>query len=496
VVVSLAGSTFPGERAAALPASVPRWHVSPRVDLLAYAFSWVPIVVLLLFVFDAAHPYWFVPFILTTLITDLHRHYTLPYVYLDGEVRRQYPLRFFLLPAVLLLCWTQSPALGRSEQSLSVPQVGAILAWVVLGLQLVRQDRGGREQWTRKLPCVALPFALAALCSALPLPGLDLAWVWLLGAACGSGLLYAIVAREQEASPVLDRRTSPLFPALPGAAVIAALALPGLTLVTVRDLMNALFLFFILWNGYHVILQKYGILRVYSAKSGVEAKVPGWVDRLLVWSWFPIWLVWIARAEADGVLGRLGSESGGLDAMVAPFLRFGVTHFPLLFGAAVALAAGSAGAFLAHEWRVHGLRNAPRLLFAGGTIAFYATFFALGIFPFYSAFAFTHGIEYVVFIWAFQRRRYAGGRADSPTLSRWVHNPVLFYATFTALLCGVTFYVRYAGVHVFTNRTPPAAFGESLWEWIRWYTMYQAMLHFYYDGFLWKMRKPEMRVQL
>ena len=40
-------------------------------------------------------------------------------------------------------------------------------------------------------------------------------------------------------------------------------------------------------------------------------------------------------------------------------------------------------------------------------------------------------------------------------------------------------------------------FGEhTAAQWIFWWAIYQSMMHFYFDGFLWKMRKPTLRHNL
>ena len=79
---------------------VKQWHVSAPVDLLGYAFSWAWVFIPLLLLGDARWDY-MVYYLLIVAVTDVHRHFGLPYVYMDREIRRRYPIRFYLFPAEL-----------------------------------------------------------------------------------------------------------------------------------------------------------------------------------------------------------------------------------------------------------------------------------------------------------------------------------------------------------------------------------------------------------
>ena len=50
------------------------------------------------------------------------------------------------------------------------------------------------------------------------------------------------------------------------------------------------------WNVWHVYMQKFGVLRMYAAKSGSSIESPRWVDRLLLFCWVPLYLVWLGTS--------------------------------------------------------------------------------------------------------------------------------------------------------------------------------------------------------
>lgn len=92
-----------------------RWHVSAPVDTLAYAFGWIWILVPLeLLQNRRATDHLGFLFVVLGL-TFVHRHYTLPYVYLDRQVFSRYPRRFVFFPALMLLGFLASPYVWKTS---------------------------------------------------------------------------------------------------------------------------------------------------------------------------------------------------------------------------------------------------------------------------------------------------------------------------------------------------------------------------------------------
>ena len=60
----------------------------------------------------------------------------------------------------------------------------------------------------------------------------------------------------------------------------------------------------------------------------------------------------------------------------------------------------------------------------------------------YIAYGFSHAVEYVVFVWAFQRRRYAEPLAHRPLLQRVLKHPVLAYGGFLLVVGGLYFAIE------------------------------------------------------
>ena len=127
-----------------------------------------------------------------------------------------------------------------------------------------------------------------------------------------------------------------------------------------------------------------------------------------------------------------------------------------------------------------------------GTLSLWAGFVLFDPIKVYLAFAFSHGLEYMVFVWAFQRRRYAERRDPQPLMGRLLERPWIAYPLYTLAL---------GGLYVLLHEWEPFDFWQvpnirvatiKLGQWVFFWGVFQSLLHFYYDGFLWKTRYSTM----
>jgi hypothetical protein len=496
--------------------SVERWHLSPVIDIGAYSLSWLWVLAPLVLL-GPARPDYLVLYLLTIALTDLHRHFGLPYVYLDGDVRRRYPARFWLFPAVLLGAWAASPALAASEIVLSTAGVCALAAGLVLLLQVLRRDGGPAAVPTRELALV-LGLGLGAALG-LQLFGLrfglsfDPAWWWL-GAALFATAWFDRRPRPRApgadpaglAEQAIASDGGPSF-----AASMLILALLGLALllgptieahqveggVPIEHLLAFVGAIAALWNFWHVYMQKYGILRMYSAKARAAAsasarEVPGWTDKALVLCWLPLYFAYLGPLYREIAVDYFDDAAAVLPGFIDLLEGAMPLTLPLTAGLVVVVHI----LWVRAEWRGHGLRNAPRLWMAGGTSALAICFFLFDPVKVYIAFAFSHALEYCVFIWAFQRKRYHAKLAHDPLLGRLLRRPVLFYLGMIVLFAGALLLLKYWGRWIMPSAEQPELLGYRTAYWLGFWGIYQSMIHFYFDGFLWKMRLPSVRANL
>ena len=78
-------------------------------------------------------------------------------------------------------------------------------------------------------------------------------------------------------------------------------------------------------------------------------------------------------------------------------------------------------------------------------------------------------------------------------MGRILRRPVLAYLGFTFGLGLLLVFWKYWGRHIGQDHVEPALAGYPTRVWVMHWTVYQSLLHFYWDGFLWKMRLESVR---
>lgn len=258
--------------------------------------------------------------------------------------------------------------------------------------------------------------------------------------------------------------------------------------------VTAVVFFSAAWNLWHVFMQKYGIMRLYITKdpAPAELKTAAWVDRYFVLCWFPLYLSYLAPAYKDTILGR----GEVISQYTAAIIRFMEQYRSWLIAPSALIALGGVGLWLWYDWRAHRFRNRARLSAASGTLLISTALFWADPLKAFIAYGFSHAIEYIVFVWAFQRRRYRQHQARPCLMQRLLWHPNIWYAALIGTFCTVGILQVLAGRTILTGAQPVAFLGITLRGWILYYAAYQSLVHFYLDGFLWKMRKPEMRANI
>jgi len=71
----------------------------------------------------------------------------------------------------------------------------------------------------------------------------------------------------------------------------------------------------------------------------------------------------------------------------------------------------------------------------------------------------------MVFLWAYQRRRYSD-QAARQLASRLLDHPIAFYVGFTAIVLLITFYAAYSYRFEVFASLPRVIFNETVGEWL------------------------------
>ena len=81
-------------------------------------------------------------------------------------------------------------------------------------------------------------------------------------------------------------------------------------------------------------------------------------------------------------------------------------------------------------------------------------------------------------------------------MQRLLQHPKTWYALLISTFATIGILQVLGGRTILTDAKPIDFFGITLRGWILYYAVYQSLVHFYLDGFLWKMRKPEVRANI
>lgn len=481
----------------------PSWHISPRIDALSYHWSWLPVFVVLQF-FGPTFPTDYLVVALPLLgLNFAHQALTILLVYGDKEVFGRDARRLTVLPGLLLVGFLSMLALWKRKWApgtLSPADCSLAVGAALVLLQTVVVSGGGLTaargplfvalvaavplwaSWSGLVPALSQPAAVLVLLAALAALS-----VWMSVSATDEGagparrnariLVPAVLVLALGLSAIHPSGSSPLWPT---------------TTLKARTFMVPLTAIAHLWNLWHFYRQKFGILRMYAAKSGVPADraVPPRIDEWLVFGWLPLLAVWVGPAHGALIVAQYRSLKGPL----LPILDVLSRHQSWLLPLAALFLIGSLAAWTRAEWRASRLRNTARVSAALGLSVLGACIFFIDPVKGVVALGFSHILEYLVFVWAFERRYYATPRETF--LARWMRHPGWTVFGVAAVLMVVHIYVSAWGKHIALSQGRPEWFGITAGRLLGSVGIFLSMFHFYVDGFVWKMRRPEVRTHL
>jgi hypothetical protein len=229
-----------------------------------------------------------------------------------------------------------------------------------------------------------------------------------------------------------------------------------------------------IWNAEHILMQRYGITRMYGRKAHDDQ---GPVERWMLVTWFLVPLLWTAaRGQLHHVLDRLSSKS--VDATAAGVLARMTTE-----AAVVLVIVVVAAVYLTTRWFIHERRTAPAWNFGKWLyLVSTAGLFGLAVIDPIAAvvgFLASHSIEYFALV----NRSVAAERRHPGPLGRIVsqrHGRLVFFVVYGLAVTGV-FVVLY-------RVAPTSVLLVSV--------LTIGAVHFFYDAFIWKLRRPEVAASL
>lgn len=230
------------------------------------------------------------------------------------------------------------------------------------------------------------------------------------------------------------------------------------------------------WNMWHTLMQRHGLARIYAKKchpltaSAQHAKR----DRTLLWSL----ALWTAIATVK--------VQGPSFASLRNARRMYATLSPIVEGAWGWILWGASSAWLLWVvWRWARTERAafrdganlwPRACFWASNLALFGCFVAFGPVVGYLAFGTAHALEYIAFFHHFGAAKFRRQPDNRSVAARLLRQPKLTVLPMAlALLAAFWFLREHRRAEIY----------------VAYYTA-TSLLHFLFDGWIWKVRRPEV----
>lgn len=238
------------------------------------------------------------------------------------------------------------------------------------------------------------------------------------------------------------------------------------------------------WNVWHTIMQRHGIHRVYAglvrrvdAEAGARIGGPaqGRRDKVLLWSLVATVAVLVLMFRTSTFAGI--GNARRLLALSQPWLGGAAGWSVLVAGVAWLGWIGAAWVRCEFGASLPAIARLPRLAAWFATLTLLAVFVVHGPVVGYLCFGTAHALEYVAFVHHFGRQKFAGRDDHGPPAG--VLPVVLRHATVSApLLIAALLAVYWLLLDARTTEL-----------FLVHYTA-TSLLHFWYDGLIWKVSKP------
>ncbi len=228
-----------------------------------------------------------------------------------------------------------------------------------------------------------------------------------------------------------------------------------------------------LWNAEHTLMQRYGLTRIYGRKAGDDHAS---MEKVMLFSWLGLVLVWAAAdlrtVRALEALELGASNEEGIRQLV--HLRSGaLVVLPIM----VVVAIWATARWVRAERRLGEQANTAKHLYLGLTAVLFAVMLVDPIVGFVG-YVGAHAAEYFVIVHQTLGKRYRDGHDPSPVgraASSWMRPAgtiALFLGALALFMVGLRATVS------------PRVYTIAL--------LSVGAMHIFYDGFIWKLRRPQV----
>lgn len=340
-------------------------------------------------------------------------------------------------------------------------------------------------QGAMKRPWIISPMAdLLFIIGAPVLIALVFAPAILLGHAMGLAVFVMfVVATAHHVPGFLRILTDPeLFFRFPWRFLVIPPAVIAASIWFQLNGLHGVTLIALVWGIWHGMMQVYGFARIYDAKVGAVSPLSARLDWLLCLSWFATLALWSPYESNEFQLRTANSGVG--------FLFAAILTPATLTALALVTAVLTVVYVVYNGWALLWRRQSSPLkllLLAVALPLLWVSYrglagellVSLAIWELY------HDIQYFAIVWSYNQQR--GERNALNRLGHFLFRPSLWLIGIYVLIS-----LGYGGLDKVTRDVE----GSRVAEVIQATLVASALLHFYFDGFIWKIRQKQVRQDL
>lgn len=243
------------------------------------------------------------------------------------------------------------------------------------------------------------------------------------------------------------------------------------------------FILLALWDMWHFFMQHYGFMRIYEVKRHKPSRLSGRLDWLLTVSWFT-YIVVASPHYLVNFMERCHRYGFGLYSWINPDYLQDLRQWVLVLAIAISVV------YLAHLVR-SSLQKQPivwpkiAISFTTFLTVYYAYIVLDDVILGYAITALAHDIQYFAIVWIYNH----GVLKRSERLGASFFRYLFADGRFRIIFFYLALILLYGGVETMARATE----NYLIYDLVKILIATTAFMHYYYDGFMWKVRKKEIR---
>jgi Flp pilus assembly protein TadD len=252
--------------------------------------------------------------------------------------------------------------------------------------------------------------------------------------------------------------------------------------------LHGLELILLVWGTWHGLMQTYGFMRIYDVKRGVNDR---WSARLDHWLCLMVFVTGVVFSDARVFAIAKSMWESGLPVFGPQWLiwiRIGVGAISLLVLAAYIVN-------LVRQVRAGQPVSWVKLLLIAttGWFYWYTGRLSVNVLIGIAMFEIFHAVQYYAIVWVYNRRLFQrAGEKFGPLgflfSDRWTM--LGLYLAAIGAYSSIRFFTVDANAYIFSGTS------EDVYQWLVALFVTSSFLHFYFDGFIWKVSERKTQENL